>query len=104
MKTKNPHTELLYSLSPSKNVTESLKTFGINEESTKAIAIRFYESGAFCSLETNLKDALNCKIIDFSDEALVYDCDFEAVKLIYKPTTSDRIIGEICTIISTKNI
>ena len=108
MKTKSPYTELLYTLSPSKNVTESLKTFGINENSSKAIAVRFdfeqEQSAKICTLETDLKKALNCSVYELSfanDRELNFDLD--EIKLIYKPT-SNQIIGEICTIIATKNI
>lgn len=108
MKTRSPYTELLYTLSPSKNVTESLKTFGINEESSKAIAVRFdfEQSTKCCTLETDLKEALNCSIheLSFSNECECdFDFDLDEIKQIYKPT-SNQIIGEICTIIATKNI
>ena len=103
MKTRSPYTELLYTLSPSTNVTESLTTFGITEGTTSAIAVRFSEEGDICSLAEDLKTILDCAVYDFSLDNLVRECDMAAVKLVYKPT-SDRVIGEICSAIATKNI
>ncbi len=39
--TRNIHTETLYFISPSKSVTESLKTFGINEGDQDLVALAF---------------------------------------------------------------
>lgn len=39
MKTKSIYSEILYSLSPSKNITNSLKTFGINESDTEILVV-----------------------------------------------------------------
>jgi hypothetical protein len=108
MRTRSPYTELLYALSPSTNVTESLMTFGINETSKCAIAVRFTEidsesPSSSSSLEEDLTAALNCDISDFSMDALVEQHDLISIKEVYKPT-SDHIIGEICTQIATKSI
>lgn len=107
MKTRSPYTEILYSLSPSTNVTESLLNFGVNEKSTEAIAVRILPGN--CNDHTefvdNLKSALKCEIVDFSFESLTANSDLDAIKLLYKTSTdSSRFIGEICTTIATKNI
>jgi hypothetical protein len=82
-------------------------TFGINETSKCAIAVRFTEidseSPSSSSLEEDLTAALNCDISDFSMDALVEQQDPISIKEVYKPT-SDQIIGEICTQIATKSI
>ena len=106
MKTRSPYTELLYSLSPSTNVTESLKTFGVEEDTASAIAIRIIQ-GTECNptaFADELKSALNCQVCEFSIDSLTKHCDFEAIKQLYKPSSVDRLIGEICTSIATKNI
>ncbi|VDP26775.1 unnamed protein product [Soboliphyme baturini] len=41
MKTKSIHTELVYSLSPTKNISESLQTFGAND-STKDVIVAVF--------------------------------------------------------------
>lgn len=104
MKTRSPYTEILFSLSPSTNVTESLKTFGVNEQSTSAIAVRILETGNDTQIENDLKTTLNCSVLEFSNENLIKQCDLEVVKQIYKPSSSSRFVGEICTTIATKNI
>lgn len=106
MKTRSPYTELLYSLSPSTNVTESLKTFGVSEDATTAIALRIIpgtDSDTTSFIE-DLKTALKCEIIDFSLDSLCANCDLDAIKQVYKSSDSSRFIGEICTVIATKNI
>ncbi|XP_013786264.1 EKC/KEOPS complex subunit Tprkb-like [Limulus polyphemus] len=39
LKTKGIYSEILYNLSPSKNITESLKTFGIGENDTSILVL-----------------------------------------------------------------
>lgn len=109
MKLRSPYTELLFNLSPSSNVTDSLKTFGAAEDCTFAIAVRIVpeistHSSAF---ENDLKNGLNCKIGEFSK--LCEKCDWTEIKKLYKPTTLEtdnqqRFIGEIVSLIATKNI
>lgn len=106
MKTRSPYTEILFNLSPSTNVTESLKTFGVPENAKTAIAVRIIKDELVSDatvFESDLKNALKC---DFDCTSFVDNCDFELVKAIYKPSNTDemKIIGEICSTIATKNI
>lgn len=108
MKLRSPYTELLFNLSPSTNVTESLKTFGIPERCTEAIALRIVSEAQPkpTTLENDLRIALNCEIVEFSK--LTEKCDFSAIKQVYKPTVSEtektKFFGEIVTLLATKNI
>lgn len=110
MKLRSPYTELLFNLSLSTNVTESLKTFGVAEDCNTAIAVRIIPeaiSSDSASFENDLKTGLNCEIIEFSK--LNQKCDWNEIKKLYKPTVSEtenhtRFIGEIVTQIATKNI
>ena len=109
MKLRSPYTELLFNLSPSSNVTESLKTFGVAEDCTSAIAVRIVpdtcnDSAAF---ENDLKTGLDCETVEFT--RLTEKCDLAAIKQLYKPIASEfenhpRFIGEIVSLIATKNI
>lgn len=90
-------------------MTESLKTFGVEEQATEAIAVRFTEADVYKAglFENDLVTILNCEISAFSTEF----CDLNLVKDVYKPSNSsnsdsnsNRFIGEICTTIATKNI
>ena len=106
MKTRSPYTELLFNLSPSTNVTESLKTFGVNEQSTTAIAVRFIQGTDKDSstFPDELKNSLNCLVVDFSVDSLVKESDLAAIKQIYKISDENRLEGEICVLIASKNI
>lgn len=109
MKLRSPYTKLLFNLSPSSNVTESLKTFGVAEDCTSAVAVRIVpetciDSAAF---ENDLKTGLNCETVEFTK--LTMNCDWAAIKQLYKPNASaaehkTRFIGEIVSLIATKNI
>lgn len=104
MKTRSPYTELLFSLSPSSNVTESLKIFGVEETASEAIVVRFSEhsstESSSSTLISDLESILNCQFEEFS----IKFCDLNLVKQVYKPSNEDRLIGEICSGIATKNI
>lgn len=108
MKTRSPYTELLFALSPSNNVTESLKTFGAEEHATEAIAVRFTTSpdsaavSVSDSFASDLEAALKCRVDEFSTQF----CDLLLVQQVYRPTTKDggRLVGEICSCLASKNI
>ncbi len=102
MKTRSKYTELLYSLSPSTNVTESLKTFGLLEGNTVAIAVRFNcEDGEAFAQE--LQEKLNCTVLDYDASLFETFSDFESIKKTYKLSTTKPSL-EICSIISSKGI
>ena len=111
MKLRSPYTELLFNLSPSSNVTESLKTFGAAEDCTSAIAVRIVpetcNDSASAAFENDLRTVLNCETVEFTK--LTEKCDLAAIKQLYKPIASEtenqpRFIGEIVSLIATKNI
>ena len=82
-------------------MTESLKMFGAEESASEAIAVRFTEpSGSEGSFASHLKSALNCIVSEFSTEF----CDLQLIKQVYRPTNEDRLVGELCAAIATKNI
>ena len=102
MKTRSQYTELLYNLSPSTNVTESLKTFGLNVDNKVAIAVRFnsVDGEAFAQ---ELQEKLKCSAPDFDVSLFEQLADVELVKKTYKLSTSKPSL-EICSIISSKGI
>lgn len=102
MKTRSQYTELLYSLSPSTNVTESLKTFGYSESNSCAIAVRFNcEDGEAFAKE--LEEELQCCALDFESKLFEQHANMDLVKRTYKLSASCPS-KEICTIISSKGI
>lgn len=108
MKTRVVYTELLYNLSPSTNVTESLKTFGIDFPShTSAIAIRLNHPFDAPDFASELEQSIDCEATEFSLDSLTAEHDWPNIINVYKLTCteySEKAFGEICTIISTKNI
>jgi EKC/KEOPS complex subunit CGI121/TPRKB len=102
MKTRSQYTELLYSLSPSTNVTESLKAFGFSDTNGCALALRFNcEDGEGFARE--LQEKLKCSVLDFDISHFERFSDAELVRKTYKLSTSAASL-EICSIISSKGI
>lgn len=102
MKTRSQYTELLYNLSPSTNVTDSLKSFGLNDTNSSAIAVRFNcEDGEGFAAE--LQEKLRCKVLEFDTILFEKFSDLDLIKKTYKLST-DKPSLEICTIISSKGI
>ena len=64
-KTRRVHTELLYNLSPTKNVTESLKIFGIREDIHDLIIVTF-EDESDEKLQT-VKNVIQGEIKDLAE-------------------------------------
>lgn len=102
MKTRSRYSELLYSLSPSTNVTESLKTFGLASDCKQAIAVRFdcpYGEAFAAELESKL----SARCLEYNPVAFESLADIEAIKKLYKLTTNTYSL-EICSIIASKGV
>jgi tRNA threonylcarbamoyladenosine modification (KEOPS) complex Cgi121 subunit len=104
MKTRSPSTELLYALSPSTNVTESLETFGISSDTAAVIAVRFFDD----NIDSFIQDLESRLTFTFEDIQISIDTlcltDFSRIQALYRiqePANTDR---ECCTIIATKGI
>lgn len=103
MKTRSKYTELLFSLSPSTNVTEALKTFGFSNQNSAAIAVRFdcEDSEAFAQ---EMEERLKCTALQYDSSLFAKNSDLELVKKTYKLTTTGAPLKEICSIIASKGI
>nr|XP_039269608.1 EKC/KEOPS complex subunit TPRKB-like [Styela clava] len=99
MKTKSLYSEILFNLSPTNKINESLKTFGINEMTKKIIAVV-------------LKDDLNSKVITESVngeivglENLEKIIDVERIKKIYRLEQNEEVTVEaVVTRMATKDV
>jgi len=92
MKTRGIHTEVIYNLSPSHNISESLKNFGIQDTDTNLLLICIYEKGVGNKVESyvNEVDGTQCQM-----EELQSFTDVNALKQLYKVTEEELKIGAL---------
>ncbi|KAK9462716.1 kinase binding protein CGI-121-domain-containing protein [Lipomyces oligophaga] len=86
MRTKTLNTELVFSMSPSMNIADGLRKFGIKDDSTSLLVIRIDEDGTLSSLElaNALDEIIAGNRIQISDESLAKLVDCEVVRQNYK--------------------
>lgn len=103
LKTRTPHTELLFHLSPSTNVTESLRIFGLDESCTTAVAVRLFDDQPDI-LAANLAESIDCSIVAADEHALSAGGSTEHILQIYKIKNAAHITGEVCSLLASKGI
>ncbi|KAH6695465.1 kinase binding protein CGI-121-domain-containing protein [Plectosphaerella plurivora] len=90
LKTPNVHSELVTSLSPSKNISEAYRRFGIGPGTKDLVAVKitFPTSNALAltaeQVQAHLKDNVEGTEQDFSDSNIAEITDFAKLKKYYK--------------------
>lgn len=82
MRTKTLHSECILSLSPSSNIGDALKRFGIKEDSTNLIVIKIVKNGDDEPFDG--KTSIVGDLVPVSDEQFVTTADIETIKNNYK--------------------
>ncbi|KAJ3238405.1 hypothetical protein HDU81_007886 [Chytriomyces hyalinus] len=82
MKTKTVLTEVLFAMSPTMNIAESMKQFGISEASTSILVIVPKGPNSLSSVETSLTQLINGKLC--SSEETFSKMDRAHVEKIFK--------------------
>lgn len=98
MMTKNVHTEILFSLSPTKNISESFRKFGLADtDRSVMVAITDDSDGSV------FKSILPCVQGDLIDVAEVAGLsDIALIKKIYKITDAELTISSLCDAILSR--
>lgn len=78
MRTKTLHSECILSLSPSSNIGDALKRFGIKEDSTNLIVIKIVKNGDDEPFDG--KTSIVGDLVPVSDEQFVTTADIETIK------------------------
>ncbi|KAL2710307.1 hypothetical protein KLU848_1102 [Kluyveromyces marxianus] len=78
MRTKTLHSECILSLSPSSNIGDALKRFGIKEDSTNLIVIKIVKNGDEEPFDG--KTSIVGDLVPVSDEQFVTTADIETFK------------------------
>mmetsp|Transcript_16024 Transcript_16024/g.52450 ORF Transcript_16024/g.52450 Transcript_16024/m.52450 type:complete len:184 (+) Transcript_16024:3-554(+) len=88
--TRTLHSELVFGLSGSKHITESLKRFGIGEETSAIIVARFDATEAHLSAAKALVEGDLASL-----DELVTICDTALLQKYYKPTKEELALGSL---------
>ncbi|KAI9838650.1 MAG: hypothetical protein M1819_004964 [Sarea resinae] len=86
LKTRNVHSEIVFSLSSNNNITESFRRFGVNETTKDLIAVKVPASTgrSQADVQNHLCDIIEGTICEFDDETLQETTDWQRVKKTYK--------------------
>ncbi|OLN86598.1 EKC/KEOPS complex subunit [Colletotrichum chlorophyti] len=90
LKTPNVHSELVMSLSPSKNIVEAYRRYGISPSSMDVIAIKITSPSAGSSsltaeeVEKHLTEHVQGTPVPFTDESIATCTDWPKVRKYYK--------------------
>uniref|UniRef100_A0A069DPU7 Putative cell growth regulatory protein cgr11 n=1 Tax=Panstrongylus megistus TaxID=65343 RepID=A0A069DPU7_9HEMI len=102
MVTKNVYTELLYNLSTTKNITKSLKTFGVDKDDTDMILAHF---GDEVSLE-KAASRIDGQQVEWTELAQIYN--LEEISRCYNINKVEdsvtNLLDSVITRIATKSV
>ncbi|KAL1305677.1 hypothetical protein AAFC00_007270 [Neodothiora populina] len=86
LKSRNVHSEIVFSLSPNNNIAESFRRFGITDTTKDVLAIKVRVSPEFTSesVSQHLTQQVKGQAIEVSDEILGDLVDLARLKKIYK--------------------
>ncbi|CDK24521.1 unnamed protein product [Kuraishia capsulata CBS 1993] len=88
-KSKTLHSEIIFDLSPLKNIVESLNKFGISSTSTNIIALKVLSDSQIDNVATyvdNLKQRVKGSVVHFDQANLSRFTNFAQLKKNYKLT------------------
>ncbi|KAK5122959.1 hypothetical protein LTR85_003524 [Meristemomyces frigidus] len=82
LKSRNVHSEIVFSLSPNNNISESFRRFGVAEASKHILAIKV--GGDDASVGEHLKNNVKGSMVPFTDQQLAKMQDESRVRKVYK--------------------
>lgn len=102
--TKSVHSEILFNLSFSKNITQSFEKFGLEENGKRVLVAVIVKNDA--AEEGNVMDSVKGDVVNL--EQLKDFCDVEAIKKAYKLSdceiSDSNILGSIVSKIAAKDM
>ncbi|KAK4970522.1 hypothetical protein LTR28_014055 [Elasticomyces elasticus] len=86
LRSRNVHSEIVFSLSPNNNIAESFRRFGISDTTTDLLAIKVSTSSEFTaeSVRTHLSQHVQADSVLFSDKAIRRGADLARIRKVYK--------------------
>ncbi|XP_046556826.1 EKC/KEOPS complex subunit TPRKB-like [Haliotis rubra] len=98
MMTRNVHTEILFSLSPSKNISDSFKKFGLGDSDTSALVVIINDNNG--STLTAVTDKVQGRLVDVTEVKELTDSNI--VNKVYKLTEEELTISSPLDSITTR--
>ncbi|KAK5130271.1 hypothetical protein LTR08_002272 [Meristemomyces frigidus] len=92
MKSRNVHSEIVFSLSANNNISESFRRFGVGETSQHILAIKV--GGDFTKIEHHLLKNVEGTPVPFNDEQLAEMQDESKLRKVYRIDTTSRTEAE----------
>ncbi|KAI9759907.1 MAG: 5'-flap endonuclease [Chaenotheca gracillima] len=86
LKTRNVHSEIVFALSPSYNIAESFRRYGVGEATSSLLAIKVSTDASIThdSVEKHLSEIVEGEAVEFTDDNLSSMTDVETVRKYYK--------------------
>ncbi|KAI1003031.1 hypothetical protein K3495_g5177 [Podosphaera aphanis] len=84
LRTRNVHSEIVFSLSPNKNIASSLSNFGIASETSGLLVIKVNPVTERSSITAHLGRVIDGEPVNFCDSELARMTDWARVRKLYK--------------------
>ncbi|CAF9929722.1 hypothetical protein IMSHALPRED_007989 [Imshaugia aleurites] len=86
LKSRNVHSEIVFSLGANNNIAQSLRTFGIGPTSTTLLAIKLATTPAITpsTVSAHLASSVKGTAVAFSDATLATTADVGKIRKVYK--------------------
>lgn len=94
--TKTIHTEVLYNLSPSRSVTESLKMFGIGDETSNLFVLVFDST-----LNSSIKNLIEGDLVSLNEHETIVN--WLKIKELHGIQEDDLDQDTICDLVTSKS-
>lgn len=97
MTTRTIYSEILYNLSPSKNISDSLKKFGLSGDEKDVLMVALNDDGTLMKSIESLIDGSKTSLSELSSCS-----DASLIKKIYKLSEEDIKLGDLLNSVVTK--
>ncbi|KLO17509.1 CGI-121-domain-containing protein [Schizopora paradoxa] len=91
LKTKTVHSEIIWSLNPTSNITEALRRFGVNDNSSTLLVVRVVKSSENLDVEKNMKEVVQGNLVPLSELENV--TDWSLISKYYKLNSEVAVTG-----------
>ncbi|TGO46214.1 hypothetical protein BCON_0337g00030 [Botryotinia convoluta] len=84
LKSRNIHSEIVFSLSMNNNIAESFRRFGITPTTTSLLVVKVASASSASQISEHLSSVIEGEPVPFDDESLASMVDIARVKKLYK--------------------
>ncbi|TGO08198.1 hypothetical protein BTUL_0221g00150 [Botrytis tulipae] len=84
LKSRNIHSEIVFSLSMNNNIAESFRRFGITPTTTSLLVVKVAPASSASQISEHLSSVIEGEPVPFDDESLASMVDIARVKKLYK--------------------